>query len=140
MMAYKYNEFTGKYYHYDMDDYDFFSPMFDETLHCNEWDVPTEYKKSKTCWYCNTTFKTRNQLFYHLGYHGINVNPAKAHDDDMACEGEDVNYGDYGVIYAAKKKKSFRKWVQKRNMKKIAKVKRKKELAMVLEKIQNINL
>ena len=44
MFVYKYNDFTKQYYHYDMDFYDFMSPMFDETLHQK---VPTTDEKKE---------------------------------------------------------------------------------------------
>lgn len=71
MFVYKYNNFEKKYYKYDTDNIDIFSPMFDEELHQNEL---TPYNLHRTiCQYCNTEFSSRNKLFYHLKFMNIDT-------------------------------------------------------------------
>ena len=55
-----------------MDDHDYFAPMFDEHLH-NRDIIPHFDPHNKICAYCNTEFQSRNQLFKHLGYHGLDI-------------------------------------------------------------------
>lgn len=78
MYLIKYNPFSKKYYKYDTDEYDIFSPMFDAALHNNEM-TPMCLSKT-TCMYCNTEFASRNKLFYHLGFMGIDVFAGKPKD------------------------------------------------------------
>jgi hypothetical protein len=78
MIVSRYNKHTGKYYHYDLDDYDYFTPMFDNELHDDSFDMEAMLHadiigSSKTCLYCNTEFSSRNKLFKHLGYQGIDI-------------------------------------------------------------------
>jgi hypothetical protein len=74
MFFYKFNERVGKYYKYDMDEYDIMAPMFDESLHVMT-DAGTKLPEGKICPYCNTEFPNRRQNSYHLGYHGFPVEP-----------------------------------------------------------------
>ncbi len=81
MFLYKYNKYTGKYYQYDMDFYDMFSPMFDDFLHPDHDNFEINYhmdpEYALTCAFCGTKFNTRTQLFKHLAYMGININKKK---------------------------------------------------------------
>lgn len=99
MFVYKYNQYTKKYYAYNLDLYDINSPMFNETLHShNDSNVPltcTPYE----CGYCNTFFASRNSLFYHLGFMDIDIR--KQDDESMETDIENPllnEYGDYGII------------------------------------------
>lgn len=97
MFLYKYNQYTGKYYKYDMDDYDIMTPMFDETLHIPDdqgmtWDT----KSQTTCMFCGTTFDSRNKLFYHLGFMNIDIRKSgfdgtNEYDDDKGDFGMEQN-------------------------------------------------
>lgn len=76
MFFYKFNERVGKYYKYDMDEYDIMAPMFDESLHemkKDPDDAAVVIPEGKICPYCNTEFPNRRQNSYHLGYHGFPV-------------------------------------------------------------------
>jgi hypothetical protein len=100
MFIYKFNNFTGKYYKYDIDEFDFFSPMFNESVHNN--DIKPLYDKTSTkCGYCEHIFNSRNQLFYHLGYHNINIRFDKI-TDKME---EDIELGDFGCMPNLKQNK-----------------------------------
>jgi len=96
MFLYKYNQFTGQYYQYDMDFYDMFSPMFDEYLHPNDDTVEISYrtnpKYALTCAYCDTKFESRTQLFKHLGYMGINIHPKRKMKNKYDTEKGDCGY------------------------------------------------
>lgn len=65
------NPFTHKHYRYDTDDFDIFTEMFNDEIHDNT-EVP-ETSCRYTCGYCNVLFDSRNQLFHHLGYMGIDI-------------------------------------------------------------------
>jgi hypothetical protein len=71
MFFYKVNPWNNKLYKYDSDEYDLFSPMFDHNLHINE-KIP-QIINPYVCGYCGTSFDSRNRLFYHLGYNGIDI-------------------------------------------------------------------
>lgn len=84
MFLFKFNPFTQQYYKYDTDDVDIMNAMFDEQLHDNNI-TPVMYKKN-ICAYCHTCFSSRNSLFKHLGYMGIDIRKPgqiiKNHYDD----------------------------------------------------------
>jgi hypothetical protein len=95
-----------------MDDWDLFTPMFDENIHNNDIEI-NFYKRSKVCSYCGTIFPSRNKMFYHLGFHNINTanitnnaNIAKNNTEPMYDE--DIELGDYGFIEQTKHKKKKR--------------------------------
>lgn len=71
MYVFRKNPFIQKHFRYDTDDVDIFTPMFDESLHDNE-TLPDQSCKY-TCGYCQTLFQSRNQLFHHLGFMGIDI-------------------------------------------------------------------
>ena len=93
MLIYRFNQYTNKYYSYDMSCHDVNDPMFDETLHNIDVTPIIDDEKPSICAYCGTDFKKRNKLFYHLGFMNINVNgqqkPSFNYDNDL---------GDYGII------------------------------------------
>lgn len=68
---YKFNKYTGKYYKYSISEYNMYSDMFNEFLHNN--DVDPDIVDHHTCGYCKTSFNSRNQLFYHLGFMNIDI-------------------------------------------------------------------
>jgi hypothetical protein len=71
MFICKTNVWNGKSYTYDSDEYDMFTPMFDEQLHNN--DHIAQIVNPYVCGYCQTSFESRSRLFYHLGFMGIDV-------------------------------------------------------------------
>ena len=85
MFLIRLNDFTGKYYKYDTDDYDMFTPMFDDGLHVDTGEEIVCSYKSKVCAYCQTEFPSRNKLFYHLGYHNIDIRTKRC---NMECDAE----------------------------------------------------
>jgi hypothetical protein len=95
-----------------MDDWDLFTPMFDETIHNNNIEI-SFYKKSKVCSYCGTVFPSRNKMFYHLGFHNINI----AKNNTTPMYDEDIELGDYGFIEQTNHKKKKRCSVRKCNRK-----------------------
>ena len=120
-----------------MDDYDIFSPMFDESLHNNEI-TPSYISKSKMCGYCGHCFHSRNQLFYHLGYHNIDIGTGMDHQMK-----EDDELGDYGWmpnLIKKKKRNKNRKWRLKSSLNKKRKYKNKKEKRDLLELLENMRL
>ncbi len=66
------NKYNGKTYFYDSEKYDFSTEMFNDDMHDNSV-TPDFCRHSKTCSYCGTTFSSRNKLFYHLGFHNIDI-------------------------------------------------------------------
>lgn len=75
MNVYRYNQYTGKHYKYNIDLVDTGHPMFDDSLHNN--DITPDVVDSYTCAYCNTCFESRSKLFYHLGFMNINIDVGK---------------------------------------------------------------
>ena len=106
MYLYKYNHHTGEYYQYDMDDHDMFSPMFDDYLHPQDDNFEISYithpEFAMRCAFCKTEFPSRNQLFKHLGYMGINIRP-KLKMGPLKSKYNETK-GDYG--YFVKEKSS----------------------------------
>jgi hypothetical protein len=68
---YKFNKYTGKYYKYSISEYNTYADMFNEFLHNN--DIEPGFIDNHTCGYCKTSFNSRNQLFYHLGFMNIDI-------------------------------------------------------------------
>lgn len=123
MIIYKLNKYNNRYYQYDLDDYDYMSPMFDEDLHNNDL-TPTFVKKTTVCAYCHTAFSSRNKLFYHLGFHNIDICKPKQEDTGNH---EDCMMGDYGVIF--NKEKRFKSLFGIRKVKK----RKKKDISDLLQ-------
>lgn len=80
MFIYHTNSHTGITYKYDHDEYDIFTPMFDRTLHDDNIDIDPQWYYPKTCAYCDTTFPSRNKLFYHLGFMNIQTRQSPGHE------------------------------------------------------------
>lgn len=72
MYVHKFNDYTREHYTYDLDNYDYFAPMLDDSIHeckeCNWLDHETT-----VCEYCNTDFAEHEKLLYHLAYHNYDV-------------------------------------------------------------------
>ena len=121
MYIYKYNIYEKKYYRYDTDYIDSFSPMFDETIHQNEL---TPYNLHSTiCQYCNTEFESRTKLFYHLKYMNIDTVNKNGRNYDSEKDEYKSELGEIGIEIKNSKKNSkfFRKyriWVRKLRFKK----------------------
>jgi len=128
MFLYKFNWHNKKYYKYDTDDVDLFSPMFDDNLHDN--NVTHLNLSKRVCMYCNTCFPSRNKLFYHLSYMNINTKPyddneSSTNMDEDRKDGYQSDKGEYG--YEIKRIKSLNKirrlhkkrryWLIKKNVK-----------------------
>lgn len=118
MFFYKFNQYTGKYYKYDSDYYDIFHPMFDEELHNK--DIKELYCDKLVCAYCGTQFESRNKLFYHLGYNGIDIRQKDSYGVDSYQADDEM--GEFGYMVSSndnkiKKKKILMKR-RKRRMKK----------------------
>lgn len=89
MNVYRYNQHTMKYYKYNIRDYNTEHPMFNEELHNNDITPCTLYHN--TCAYCMTIFKSRTQLFNHLGFMNINIGGRKSKNQYNA------EMGDFGL-------------------------------------------
>jgi hypothetical protein len=140
MIVYKRNTYNGRYYKYDLDEYDYFDKMFDETLHDN--NVIPQYDRFDTvCGYCGTEFTSRNRLFHHLGFMDINIRKQETEDK---CVNEDMDIGDYGVIIeeadGAKEVKRPRKTIYRIRMKKRGKKKKVGKYDLVREMFNNISI
>lgn len=110
MIISSYNTFTQKYYEYDTDEVDESSPMFNKDLHNNDIVVQWNYPHKTTCAYCNTMFQSRNKLFNHLGYMGI----------DIRIKGMDVDDNEYKQYCNEKKRiKNKQYWKRKYGRKSI---------------------
>jgi hypothetical protein len=140
MIVYKRNSYNGTYYKYDLDEYDYFDKMFDETLHDN--NVTPQYDiLCKVCGYCGTAFSSRNRLFHHLGFMDINI--VKQNTEDK-CINEDMDIGDYGIIIeeedGAKEVKRPRKTIYRIRMKRRGKKKKVGKYDLVRDMLKNISI
>lgn len=95
MYVYKYNPFNKKYYKYCADEYDAHESKFDEKLHVNECD-PMEMPRTQ-CAYCGCMFDSRNKLFNHLGFMGIDTR--KDWHGDISRDGDIEDNGGDGDEY-----------------------------------------
>lgn len=93
---YKYNPFTAKYYTYPLDIYNSTSNFFDETLHNNNLDPP--FLPTLQCAYCGYIFPSRNRLFHHLNFMGINTTRSQTKTDYY-----DIEKGDMGIEKVTRK-------------------------------------
>ena len=75
MYLHRRNPFNGKYYRvniYDENKYMTYSPYtFDKNAHDNS--ITPMIIDPYVCGYCDTRFCSRNKLFHHLAYIGINI-------------------------------------------------------------------
>ena len=112
MVIYRFNSYLKRYFCIDSAAYDPDEPTFDETIHDNAV-TPIVYHRT-VCGYCNTMYPSRNQLFHHLGFMGIDTRPpcvvvndvcfynaietdaAEFADDEG--DGEHIELGDFGLI------------------------------------------
>jgi hypothetical protein len=82
MFLINYNAHTRKFYKYDSDNYDIMTPMFDESIHTDNDELDFNRKNDTRlrlmCAFCQSDFPNRSQLFYHLGFMGINTNKRRA--------------------------------------------------------------
>lgn len=129
MFLYKFNEHTGKYYKYDTDDVNIFTPMFDESLHDNSWK-PTIFCK-RICMYCYHVFPSRNQLFHHLGFMNIDITTK---NDTPVENGYDIDMGDYGLEEKTTPTSSKRR-IKQQNIKPLSVKKKIKKTALALSNI-----
>ncbi len=140
MFIYRFNQYTGKYYTYDTDEYDIFSPMFDETIHPSndEFGVNPLNDESlrNKCAFCNTSFETRNQLFKHLGYMGIDIRHNK-NESTKYHPKEDK--GDYGLTLTKSENKMFSKRAQRKQLRKQAR-KNAKAISKLTEDLDNCRI
>lgn len=158
MILYKHNNHNGRYYTYDMDDYDLFDPMFDENLHDTTL-MPPFLKGSTVCGYCQTKFESRNKLFYHLGFHNINVNRQEAmetNEDNMEPIENIIQHteyndlGDYGMstqpiknhehIKERKEHKKMKKWLNKVKTKRAEKQNKRRNIQTITNIMADMNL
>ena len=143
MIVYKKNSFTNKYYKYDLDDYDYFGPMFDESLHNN--NITPKYDKyDTTCAYCGTSFCSRNQLFYHLGFMNIDIKKRNMVYDKGD---DDMELGDYGYIIedldekpTKRSKTIYRIRMKTKYVKKKRKNVKKTKFDLISEMLNNVSL
>lgn len=122
MFIYKFNDFTCKYYTYDLDNHDYFSQMFEETLHeCK--DLEWCDREITVCKFCETDFSTHKALLHHLAYHNFDVRgripsgSGKQHSE----------LGDHGMINLRKQslKKQNKKIKKLENMMRLIDIKKK---------------
>ena len=68
----KKNVFTNKHYRIHLDDIeDIGSNQYNTNIHNNE--IIPQIINPHICGYCQTLFSSRNKLFYHLGFMGIDI-------------------------------------------------------------------
>jgi hypothetical protein len=91
MYVYKYNKYTKKYYKYQLDEYDAHEPKFNENIHVNHVD-PYDLPRQQ-CAYCGYVFDSRNKLFNHLGFLGIDIRK-KSKLAQRRCDGDGDGDGD----------------------------------------------
>lgn len=133
MIISSYNKFTKKYYEYDTEDVDESGPMFNKELHNNDITVQWNYPHKTTCAYCNTCFESRNKLFNHLGYMGIDIRHS-------GMDQNDEEYDKYIKQRKRQRRKRFQRWTWKNNRKRMIQKKKKKEISSLLLTLACISL
>lgn len=103
MFVYKFNEYTGKYYTYDLDEHDYFAPMFEESLHDSKDLQWFENGNSTVCKHCNTDFEGHGRLLHHLAYHNYDISAFVTKKKRNTAHPE---WGDHGMMPFAMKRKS----------------------------------
>lgn len=144
MFVYRYNPFLKKYFRYDVGEYDAHEGKFDERLHINEHD-PMELPRQQ-CSYCGYNFDSRNKLFHHLAFMGIDTrkNKGTVYKEGECDEADEYNseMGDFGFEMTLNRlrdhnkrrsKRRRRDWYRRRHaMKNIAKKRRVADIALGL--------
>lgn len=103
----------GKYYTYDLDNHDYFAPMFEDAFHdCK--DVLWCNCETTICKFCNTDFDTFERLLHHLAYHNYDVSLFIKGKDENAQMNPEM--GDHGMVPSIKKTKLKLKGKNKRKM------------------------
>ena len=120
MFLYKFNPFTKKYYKYDTDEVDMFAPMFEETLHSPgkvedmEQETSMFERRGSVCLLCNTDFESRNALFKHLGYMGIDIRTWSEKRGAWSMGEWNEDMGEFGLEDVSKRGKRGLKRSRKR--------------------------
>lgn len=70
----QFNAHTQKWYHYVVSREALQQPMFQRQIHEQDLSASPSMLFHRTqCMYCGTLFESRNKLFYHLGFHGVDI-------------------------------------------------------------------
>lgn len=105
MYLLKKNPWNHKDYIYDINKDNINSDMFNQNLHDN--NALPQVIDPYVCGYCNTRFCSRNRLFYHLAFMGIDTR------DSNIEEISEPEIKDQ-VVKNRKRRQKFTKWTQKR--------------------------
>lgn len=104
MYLLKKNPWNHKDYIYDIHLEQINSDMFNQNLHDN--NALPQVIDPYVCGYCNTRFCSRNKLFYHLAFMGIDTR-------DSNIESLEPEIKDQ-VVKNRKRRQKFVKWTKKR--------------------------
>lgn len=106
MYLIKTNPWNHKDYFYDIHLENINSDMFNKNLHDN--DTLPQVIDPYVCGYCNTRFCSRNKLFYHLAFMGIDTRDSSKIEEILELEIKDQ------VVNKRKRRQKFTKWTKKR--------------------------
>jgi siroheme synthase (precorrin-2 oxidase/ferrochelatase) len=117
MYLIKTNPWNHKDYIYDINQENINSDMFNQNLHDN--NALPQVIDPYVCGYCNTRFCSRNRLFYHLAFMGIDTRDSSKIEEEPEIKDQ--------VVKNRKRRQKFTKWTQKRlekeNMREIKRTK-----------------
>lgn len=82
MKVQNYNEFTKQWYEYEIPVELKDSPFYSKHVHSLP-SPPIQPLCRTMCAYCGYSFESRNKLFHHLGYHGIDIRGSTYNELDM---------------------------------------------------------
>lgn len=143
--VYKYNNFKGRYYKYLADEFNASSPMFDESLHVN--DVEPDIKYDNICSYCNCYFPSRNKLFHHLNFMGIDTRKSSMRNGDVSMEndsGYNDEKGDFGMELEKRRRHRRRKRYSKQwryiAMRRIKNDNKRKKIKAIEALLKNVHI
>jgi len=104
MYLIKTNPWNHKDYIYDINQENINSDMFNQNLHDN--NALPQVIDPYVCGYCNTRFCSRNRLFYHLAFMGIDTRDSSKIEEEPEIKDQ--------VVKNRKRRQKFTKWTQKR--------------------------
>lgn len=108
MYLIKTNPWNHKDYIYDITQENINSDMFNANLHDN--NAFPQVVDPYVCGYCNTRFCSRNRLFYHLAFMGIDTRDSNIEEKPEIKD---------QVVKNRKRRQKFMKWTRQREEKDI---------------------
>lgn len=129
MYLIKTNPWNHKDYIYDINQDNINSDMFNQNLHDN--NALPQVIDPYVCGYCNTRFCSRNKLFYHLAFMGIDTRDSNIEEKPEIKD---------QVVKNRKRHQKFMKWTKKRAEKDIIRETKRTKLNDLEMNIKRLSL